>query len=107
MESNENFIQRLDEIEGKLSEFLTVDQYIKLREEILKEADGHSVIVVDDFVVEMAKASISVYTNTTSIESARETSIKNKCFVQYMGENNIEHSFYKGFKTGPLLTPAG
>jgi len=107
MESNENLIKRLDEIEGKLSEFLTVDQYIKLREEILKETDGHSVIVVDDFVIEMAKASISIYTNTTSIESARETSIKDKCFVQYMDENNIEHSFYKGFKTGPLLTPAG
>lgn len=107
MESNENFIQRLDELENKLSEFLSLDQYIKLREEILKEANEHSYIVVDDFVVEMARASISIYTNVTSIESARETSIKNKCFVQYMGDNNVEHSFYKGFKTGPLLTPAG
>ncbi|HEX5152163.1 MAG TPA: hypothetical protein VFW07_12000 [Parafilimonas sp.] len=107
MEGNENFIQKLDEIENKLSEFLTLDQYIKLREEILKEPDEHSFIVVDDFVVEMARASISVYTDVTSIESARETSIKNKCFIQYMDKNNIEHSFYKGFKTGPLLTPAG
>ena len=107
MGSNEDLIQKLNEIEGKLSEFLSLDQYIKLREEILKEADEHSYIVVDDFAVEMAKASISVYTNLTSIESARETSIKEKCFVQYMDKNNIEHSFYKGFKTGPLLTLAG
>jgi len=107
MEKNDNFIQRLDEIENKLSEFLTLDQYIKLREELLKEADEHSYIVVDDFVVEMARASISVYTNVISVDSARETSIKDKCFVQYMDKNNMEHSFYKGFKTGPLLTPAG
>jgi|RhiMethySRZTD1v2_1073278.scaffolds.fasta_scaffold2281927_2 hypothetical protein len=108
MEKNENLIRRLDEIESKLSEFLSLDQYIKLREEILKEAaDEHSFIVVDDFVDEMTKASLSVYSNFTSLESARATSIKNKCFVQYIDENNTEHSFYKGFKTGQLLIPAG
>ena len=107
MEKNENLIQRLNEIESKLSEFLSLDQYIKLREEILKEAEEHSFIVVDDFVDEMTKASLSVYSNFTSVESARETSIKNKCFVQYFDESNTEHSFYKGFKTAPLLIPAG
>ena|ERR1700759_2787300 len=107
MERSENLIQKLDEIEHKLSGFLTLDQYIKLREEILKETDEHSFIVVDDFVVEMTKASSAVYSNLTSIESARQASINDKCFVQYMDENNIEHSFYKGFKTGPLLMPAG
>jgi len=107
MERSEHLIQKLDEIESKLSGFLTLDQYIKLREEILKEADEHSFIVVDDFVVEMTKASGSIYSNVTSVELAREASINDKCFVQYMDENNIEHSFYKGFKTGPLLIPAG
>src|SRR5690348_3832117 len=99
MEANENLIQKLNEIESKLSEFLSLDQYIKLREEILKEAEEHSFIVVDDFVDEMTKASLSVYSNFESAESAREASVKSKCFVQYFDNNNIEHSFYKGFRT--------
>ena len=33
MEGNEDLIQKLNEIENKLSEFLSLDQYIKLREE--------------------------------------------------------------------------
>ena len=107
MEANEHLMQKLNEIENKLSEFLSLDQYIKLREEILKEADEHSFIVVDDFVDEMTKASLSVYSDFASVESARETSIKNRCFVQYFDKDNIEHSFYKGFKTGSLLMPAG